>query len=810
MGPSNRGGSNRALILGALAAALAASCFATPAQAAPAAPTITARPPSPNSSRAPSWSFSAEAGVSFECRLSRGASVVDGWEACVSPQGFALAGQPDSVFTFEVRALDAFGLAGPVGSSAYVLDTTSPEAPVLTQMPPTIGAGSAPVWSFAAAPEETVIYDSAQSPLPLSVASIAYAARSTAEVGELVSFTGTKRYATAATVVMSDWARHSQWPEYPAGGWQLPITFNVYSVDRSGAEPQPGVLLGSVTQTFTIPWRPEADPTCPAESVFQPWRSPDGVCRTNIASTVTFDLSALDLVLPAEAIYGVAFDTDGHGAEPLSQPGPYDELNLGMNGAPPTAGSEVEAGVLYFNSTFGGFYADGGKGGTGTFRRDTGWSAEPAIGLLAGEPPEPAPVTECRLTRGETTVYEWAPCAPPVSYDLSTQPDGTYTLAVRETDAAGNSSPAATASYTLDRAAPPAPVITRRPSSPSSARTLSWSFNGEAGARLECRLADTALVAGEWSGCASPVDFALTGAPDGTYRFEVRARNALGTTGEAAADDHVLDTTAPAPPVITRAPPSPSGNRAPAWTFTAERGTLLECRLQRPGAIVADWGACASPRRYELAGAPLGRYGFAVRARDAAGNESAPSFSTYQLEKPVSAGPKAGSHPPRRKGSGPGAGRPSGGSKPSTPAGATLAPTATPRGAQGALSASAPAQAAPPKSELRRMRTAHARGHTRPRSPTSAARSAAKASPRRGVGSWLGGALTAIAHALAAFGSAVLHHPDKSFFPLSLILLVAGFLMLQGRIDKSDPKLALAPVYPDPDLEFSSPSASPA
>jgi hypothetical protein len=87
-----------------------------------------------------------------------------------------------------------------------------------------------------------------------------------------------------------------------------------------------------------------------------------------------------------------------------------------------------------------------------------------------------------------------------------------------------------------------------------------------------------------------------------------------------------------------------------------------------------------------------------------------------------------------------------------------------------------------------------------------------KAPTRRGGGhrgrSWISSVLAALAHALAAFASFVAHHPDKSVFPLSLILLIAGFLSVQGRIDKSDPKLALAPVYPDPDLEFTPPCPS--
>ncbi len=49
---------------------------------------------------------------------------------------------------------------------------------------------------------------------------------------------------------------------------------------------------------------------------------------------------------------------------------------------------------------------------------------------------------------------------------------------------------------------------------------------------------------------------------------------------------------------------------------------------------------------------------------------------------------------------------------------------------------------------------------------------------------------------------AIAENPDKSVFPLSLLLLVLGFLAIQNRIDRSDPKLALAPTFADPDLEF--------
>ena len=42
----------------------------------------------------------------------------------------------------------------------------------------------------------------------------------------------------------------------------------------------------------------------------------------------------------------------------------------------------------------------------------------------------------------------------------------------------------------------------------------------------------------------------------------------------------------------------------------------------------------------------------------------------------------------------------------------------------------------------------------------------------------------------------------RSAFPTGLLVLVVIFLTLQNRIDRRDPKLALAPVHPTPDLPF--------
>ena len=63
--------------------------------------------------------------------------------------------------------------------------------------------------------------------------------------------------------------------------------------------------------------------------------------------------------------------------------------------------------------------------------------------------------------------------------------------------------------------------------------------------------------------------------------------------------------------------------------------------------------------------------------------------------------------------------------------------------------------------------------------------------------------------ALGKAASAVARNADKSVFPGLLVAMVVGFFGIQSRIDRNDPKLGLAPVFADPDLEFGPPPPKP-
>jgi len=212
-----------------------------------------------------------------------------------------------------------------------------------------------------------VVFDATVTPLPGNVVSLGYQATQTAEFGDLVQLAGTNRTLQSATVTMSDWALASDYPALPAAGWTHPITFNVYNVDNtSPATPAPGTLIGSITQTVDVPWRPVADPTCPGGTA---WRAANSQCYNGFAFNVTLDLSSIGTV-PDEIIYGIAYNTNTWGADPIGLSGPYESLNVGLKDSAPTTGTDVDPDALFWNTATAGNCSFSESGGVITLLAD--------------------------------------------------------------------------------------------------------------------------------------------------------------------------------------------------------------------------------------------------------------------------------------------------------------------------------------------------------------------------------------------------------------------------------------------------------
>ncbi len=219
------------------------------------------------------------------------------------------------------------------------------------------------------------VYDAVPSVLAPNVASLGFEATSTSEFGDYVHLGGTNRHLASVTVTMSDWAVYADYSadaRYSGNSatWTHPITVNVYS-NHLGANGAPDTVLATTTSTVTIPWRPATDLTCGDSA----WRAADHLCYHGIAFNGTFDFSDSNVTLPDDVIIGVAYNTADYGSVPIHQPGPYNSLNVGVpTGQTATIGTDDNPDNVFWNTSYGPFYADGGAAGVGIFRQDTAWA----------------------------------------------------------------------------------------------------------------------------------------------------------------------------------------------------------------------------------------------------------------------------------------------------------------------------------------------------------------------------------------------------------------------------------------------------
>jgi hypothetical protein len=280
-------------------------------------------------------------------------------------------------------------------------------------------AAAAVVTLPAAAVTPTVVYDNIPTPQPGNVPSVGFEANFASEFGGLVQLAGTQRQNPTVTVLMSSWGCQSgAWYSNncvtaPGATFTHPITLNVRNV---GPGDSPGSLIATSTQTFTLPYRPSASPSCTGG------RWSDGTtCFNGLAAPISFTLTGV--TLPSKVIVSVAYNTSHAGYAPLgnlpctaSSGGcPYDSLNVGTAGGP-TTGSTPRPDGTYANYQYGGTYCDGGAGGSGTFRLDETpgcWTGfQPAFRIAALTINVPANANACKnngwqtLTRADGSTFK--------------------------------------------------------------------------------------------------------------------------------------------------------------------------------------------------------------------------------------------------------------------------------------------------------------------------------------------------------------------------------------------------------------------
>jgi hypothetical protein len=246
----------------------------------------------------------------------------------------------------------------------------------------------------AAAPLQatSILYNNLPNPIPPGSPSLGFQSSHTAEFGGLIQLSGGAASLTSAVLLMEDYALASNYPAIGPDPWVWPLTLNLYNIDNSSGTPEPGSVITTVTQSFVIPWQPEDDPVnCPTGG----YQGFDGNCYSGLNFQVTFNLPAV--AVPGQFIFGLAFNTETYGANPVGVPGPYISLNYAFNTtAPPQVGSQPLPDTAYWNTNVASNYTDGGAGGVGTFRQDTAWTPDSGAAEFLGTSlvtPTPEPGT---------------------------------------------------------------------------------------------------------------------------------------------------------------------------------------------------------------------------------------------------------------------------------------------------------------------------------------------------------------------------------------------------------------------------------
>ena len=235
------------------------------------------------------------------------------------------------------------------------------------------------------------VYDSIPVPYSASEASLGFGVTSTAELGQHVELAGSARTLETVSIGFTSWACESgAWNddcESTAGGmFDLPVTLNVYAAlpnsDDDGTPP--GEVLATVTKTVSVPFRPAADEEdCQTAGWFVDVVSDE--CVPGVAFIETFDLASLGVTLPGDVIVSVAFDS-------AYDPGHSDALNVSLQTDGPSVGTEPDPDNLFWNTSNASYYTDGGAGGVGVFRSDSGWGST-GLMLIQIDASAPDPVT---------------------------------------------------------------------------------------------------------------------------------------------------------------------------------------------------------------------------------------------------------------------------------------------------------------------------------------------------------------------------------------------------------------------------------
>lgn len=205
---------------------------------------------------------------------------------------------------------------------------------------------------------QTTVYNNMYNPAPGNYVSQGFECCQVQAVGGLISMSsgGTLEVARFG---MSSWAKASDWVGFggnTGAGFTAPITLTIF--DGTGGTL--GAQLFTTTSSQYIPYRPEADATCPGGTA---WRDQTGACFNGMAFEIAF--APIGWLLPQDIGYVLSYNTQTVGYNPTGTPTPMNSINVGLRAGlgGTTVGSTINA---LYDMTTGGMTVDDGSYGYST------------------------------------------------------------------------------------------------------------------------------------------------------------------------------------------------------------------------------------------------------------------------------------------------------------------------------------------------------------------------------------------------------------------------------------------------------------
>ena len=564
------------------------------------------------------------------------------WSVTITPSSGATDGTVN-VTLAAGSVLDGASNAGPgtdVSTADTTVDRTAPAAPVFTAVPGSktaetqalikwtgeagaifeckIGDGS---WSACASPQALGTEANSQ----FAVRQVDAAGNTSSAASTTWEFTGSLPGApdisgAPAGATKSSSASLSFGPAQSGGGtFKCSVDGGEYSVCTSPlaltglAEGDHSVAIREVTaggrlgDVATATWA--VDNTAPAKP------------EINSAPTGSVGSDSAEIAFSSEGGATVKCSVDGGAATTCTSP-------LSLSGL--SEGSHTVS-----------IYQVDEAGNTGE-SRDVSWTVDttaPAAPTLSGEPSSSTTATtfsisaagedgakfECKLDSGA-----WTSCSSP--FAAGGIGVGSHTAQIRQIDAAGNTGPAASATWSVVAEDLPVPTINAGSSSPTKDATPRFTFASDDGKGFECSIDN-----GAWATCATP--YTASSLTDGEHTLRVRETDGNGAYSPAASKTFTVDTLAPALPSVTAQPEDGTTSTSGSVEFTEETGLSYRCKVDD-----GDWqDPCSSP--ISLSGLAVGTHQVRITATDEAGNQSDAQIVEWTISGAAVTAPTLGAGP---------------------------------------------------------------------------------------------------------------------------------------------------------------------